>query len=350
MKSKKKILICVPSNNFGGVANYYSCLRPFLNEDYEYLPIGLNNPQKISLISLIKSIKSFYNALNKKRYKIVIINPSLDYKSLIRDTILSFISKFFGLKTIIFFRGLDINYISLIKKIPIIIYPIIINANVIISLSFLWKSTLIKLGVKKPIYNETTTYSIKINKLIKSSSKNPQNILFMSRLEKSKGLYETIELYKILREKNKKVNLYICGDGSEKDNISKISTCDSNIKFYGYVSGDEKIKILSESDIFVLPSDSEGMPNVVLEAMAVGLPILTRPVGGIKDFFLNGEHGFITKSKSPEVFATYIERLIDDKKLYNYISLNNKAFAKGKFSPEVVAKRIENIVNKTLIN
>ena len=67
------------------------------------------------------------------------------------------------------------------------------------------------------------------------------------------------------------------------------------------------------------------MINVLLEAMAFGLPVITRPVGDMKDFFQQGQMGFITDSKDPQVLADYIRALAVDLELRKRISI----FIKG---------------------
>ena len=60
LDSSKKVLICTPSIEFGGVANYYTCIRPFLSDNYTYLKIGLNDPSTFSITSLLKTINNYY--------------------------------------------------------------------------------------------------------------------------------------------------------------------------------------------------------------------------------------------------------------------------------------------------
>ncbi len=92
------------------------------------------------------------------------------------------------------------------------------------------------------------------------------------------------------------------------------------------------------------------MPTSVLEAMAFGLPVITRPVGGLKDFFINGEHGFMTESKDPEIIAGLIEKIIPDKGLWKRISINVHEYAKERFMASMVAKRLEDIYIATIKN
>jgi glycosyltransferase involved in cell wall biosynthesis len=92
------------------------------------------------------------------------------------------------------------------------------------------------------------------------------------------------------------------------------------------------------------------MPGSVVEAMAFGLPVITRPVGGIADFFKDGEHGFITSSRRPDVFADLMERLLGNKKLYKKISLLNFQYAQSNFLASGAAARLEKIYDSVLKN
>ena len=114
------------------------------------------------------------------------------------------------------------------------------------------------------------------------------------------------------------------------------------------MSGQEKKELLETANIFCFPSYGEGMPNVVIEAMAFGLPVVTRRVGGLADFFKDGEHGFFTTSKDPIIFADFIEKLLVNQQLYEEISLNNYQYARSNFLASCAAKRLEEIYRSVL--
>jgi glycosyltransferase involved in cell wall biosynthesis len=127
---------------------------------------------------------------------------------------------------------------------------------------------------------------------------------------------------------------------SVKDYVADLEI--PNVEFLGFVTGEKKKEAFERADIFVLPtSHGEGMPISLLEAMAFGLPIITRPVGGISDFFVNGRHGFISDSLSAEDFAELVSRLITDVDLYNLIRSYNYYFAREYFTGSKVASRIQ---------
>jgi glycosyltransferase involved in cell wall biosynthesis len=81
----------------------------------------------------------------------------------------------------------------------------------------------------------------------------------------------------------------------------------------------------------------------VLEAMAYGLPIVTRSVGSLNDFFRDGTMGFITESRDPQVLAALLNRLIDDPGLRSSISIFNRKYARDQFAAAQIAARLEGI-------
>ena len=84
------------------------------------------------------------------------------------------------------------------------------------------------------------------------------------------------------------------------------------------------------------------MPTSVLEAMAFGLPVFTRNVGGLKDFFVAGQMGFITDSLNAEDFANAIKSFLSDQELYRQVSRYNHHYACEHFLASKVAALIEN--------
>ena len=107
--------------------------------------------------------------------------------------------------------------------------------------------------------------------------------------------------------------------------------------------GEAKIKALENADVYLFPSYFEGMPNSVLEAMAMGIPVVTTNVGGLADFFKNEKMGYIIETLEPIVLAGCVEKLFADIELRKQISETNIQYAKENFSLEVVLKRLENV-------
>ena len=118
-----------------------------------------------------------------------------------------------------------------------------------------------------------------------------------------------------------------------------------DVTFVGYVKGDEKYNLLSSGDIFVFPSYSEGMPNAVLEAMAIGLPIITTPVGGINDFFIEDKMGLFIQKKDKKSIVEKVEKLYLNIELRKLISDVNVDYASRNFKGKIVFNKLNEIIN-----
>lgn len=125
-----------------------------------------------------------------------------------------------------------------------------------------------------------------------------KSIITVGRLEKQKNQRMLIEAFSRIASQFDDVNLYIYGTGSLKEEL------DLQIKELGmekrvFLAGDtnDVPSILSTCMLFVLPSDFEGMPNTLLEAMAVGVPCISTdcPSGGPREIIQNGQNGFLVK-------------------------------------------------------
>jgi glycosyltransferase involved in cell wall biosynthesis len=115
-----------------------------------------------------------------------------------------------------------------------------------------------------------------------------------------------------------------------------------NVNFKGYLRGAQIQEVFRNATIYIFPTNyGEGMPTSVLEAMAFGLPVLTSPIGGINDFFQDGEMGFLI---NPTDINTYVEKIIwlltEDKQM-SQISVNNYEYAKEHFYASEVCKKLE---------
>ncbi|MEA3500608.1 MAG: glycosyltransferase family 4 protein, partial [Candidatus Marinimicrobia bacterium] len=183
-----------------------------------------------------------------------------------------------------------------------------------------------------------------INNFNINKKKYGNELLFLARVEKYKGIYICLEAVKNISD----VKLTIAGSGNELNSVKKYVSDKNieNVEFIGYVSGKKLIETYMNSSIYLLPSDAEGMPTSILEAMAFGLPVITRPVGGLKDFFEDGKMGYITESKDPKVFTRLIEKLIRNKEKMIETGKYNHEYAKKRFLASKVAVRLEKIYDE----
>ncbi|NJN24876.1 MAG: glycosyltransferase family 4 protein [Cyclobacteriaceae bacterium] len=360
MSLDRNVLVLVPGQHArGGVTTYYKALRKHLPEkDIIYLERGARKfPYKKTLIKEVHRLTTdylrFICVLMRKKIDIVHTNTSFDKSGVIRDSIYLALTKMFHKKTVVFYRGWDDQYADKLLAKQGWLSKKLLSADTTIVLAEKFKNDLIRAGYKGSVYVETTTVDIDLmdlKNLLPDRQKDAHfNILYLARLEKDKGIYIVLDSYKEIKKKHSNAQLYIGGDGQEYDNIKKLIQEQSlkDVTLYGFVSGKEKASLLADADLYIFPTNyKEGMPNSVLEAFAFGLPVITRPVAGLKDIF-SEDNGFLIDSLDSAEYITAIESLINDKQLYERISAHNRKCARERFLSPVVAKRLLTIYANT---
>jgi glycosyltransferase involved in cell wall biosynthesis len=142
-------------------------------------------------------------------------------------------------------------------------------------------------------------------------------VLFVGALKKIKGVDYLIEAAKSFLDTN--ISLYMVGrDDGMKKSLEKRAhelKIDNHIKFTGPVNHEDIPLWLSASDILVLPSLSEGRPNVILEAFACEVPVVATNVGGIPELMINGETGYLVTAKNPMELSEKVNKLLEDRDL-----------------------------------
>lgn len=182
------------------------------------------------------------------------------------------------------------------------------------------------------------------------------DVLFVGRFEDAKGVDVLIKAISILKEKyHENIKVAILGDGSKKDyltNLVSMLSIEDRIEFLG-IRKDVKY-FMQSSKIFVLPSRWEGLPMVILEAMANKIPIITTPVGGIKEVIQNGINGILVKPEDPEELASKIHLLLNNETLRENLSQNAFVKVKSEYSISAYTKSMlqfyEKLLNQKEIN
>ena len=176
-------------------------------------------------------------------------------------------------------------------------------------------------------------------------------VLFLSRVLKEKGIYETVDAVRILQARRRDVSLMVAGTGEEcsrvKSYVRKYGV--RNVSFPGYLRGKEKAAAFLDAYVFCLPSYAEGMPVALLEAMSFGLPAVTSPVGGIADVFVDGVNGFFVAPGDALRVAEGLLRLMDDRDAYISISNRNYGYARDHFSCAAVARKLDEIYREVIL-
>ena len=169
-------------------------------------------------------------------------------------------------------------------------------------------------------------------------------IVTVARLHPQKGHVYLLNAAKEIIRENHYTSFLFIGDGELKEElIRKVDESGLNKSIIIAGARDDIPSILAISDIFVLPTLWEGMPNSILEAMSASLPVIATNVDGCPEVVLNEITGFIIKKKNENELISSINKLLKDEQLCSSFGKAGFARAKDRFSPESTLNQYENL-------
>jgi len=169
---------------------------------------------------------------------------------------------------------------------------------------------------------------------------------YIGTLSSVKGIMNLVEAFRTISKGNDTAELLICGGGPLLNEIRKKLKHDGlqhKITLAGWIPHDNLSDYLNEMKLLVLPSYSEGLPNVILEAMACGTPVLATPVGGVPDLIKDGENGFIMENNTPEYIAKNVIRALNYPDLDRIVK-NARKLIEEEYSYEAAVERYRKIL------
>ncbi len=340
----KNILIIVPPLELlGGVSGHYKGLQKYWKKNIIYF-VAIRAKSKTVLIFLkaMMNIIQYFWILIFKNIETVVFNLSVKPGFFSKMYYIR-IAKLLKKKIIVFIHGWDEKYDWMLdcKDGRFIIN----SSDGFIVLSNIFKEKLEKRNVAVPIFISTTKVDEHLlqNFDINKRKGEIKNFLFLSRVERSKGIFLSLEVFKLLQKDYPNLSFNIAGDGTALDEVKQyvLEQEIKNVHFHGRVQEEDLIKVFIDNDCFFLQSESEGMPAALLEAMAFGLPVITTPVGGIPNFFINDTMGIISDEKMPYYYYHQIKLWLEVPQKVKLISKYNWQYAKEHFYASTVARNLE---------
>ena len=229
------------------------------------------------------------------------------------------------------------------------------NADKIRAISSFTKEKALKIAPGKPCFVFPTFTDLNIF-LEEKETHFERFILFVGYLHKVKGIQYLIEAFNKIKDEFPDFKLVIVGEGPERKNLKlKTEPCDSRarwkkrtkfsspvkslklenkVEFKGKLSLEETKNIMKNCYCLVLPSLSEGLGRVLMEAEALGKPVIGSNVGGIPDLIKDGKNGFLFEPKNSDNLAQKLRTLLKDKNLAMEMGKKGREFVQNKFSNE----------------
>jgi glycosyltransferase involved in cell wall biosynthesis len=182
------------------------------------------------------------------------------------------------------------------------------------------------------IANETRLRTEMIRKVDRTQLNIPVRLLYAGRLSLEKGIDILLQSVVLLKKENINFELWIAGDGYLRNDIERCindNHLDGTVKLLGQIPwGEELFNIMRESDILILPSYTEGLPLVLLDAMSQSLPVIASNVGGIPEIVRNEISGLLVGASRPDEIKNAVLRLIKDNDLRLKLIKNGLIVAK----------------------
>ena len=164
----------------------------------------------------------------------------------------------------------------------------------------------------------------------------PVRLIYAGRIVRDKGVLEAVRTVKLLKDRGYAATLELLGWAEKGDPIEEQITAlaaelcvASSVSLGGYVpAGPELLDRYRQADVFILPTFWDSLPRAMLEAMAVGLPVVTTSVGGIAHFFTDRENLLFADPHRVDTIADAIEALITDPALRTRVADGGRAWSR----------------------
>ena len=181
--------------------------------------------------------------------------------------------------------------------------------------------------------------------LRKPASLELQSIICVGRLSPEKGQAGLLRTFARLVVKRPQLRLRLVGDGPEREGLEALARelgVGALVTFVGPLSEADALAEIARSDLLVLPSLMEGLPIVLMEAMALGVPVVASRVAGIPELVEDGIGGLLFAPSDWDELEARIERLVSDRALYDAVAEHGKEKVSGAFDVrKSAAKMVE---------
>lgn len=333
-----------------------------INDTFNCKYINLGTSKTINEIGGINMVKLLrYLTILWQLFKNIIFNrPDICYFSITskgtpfyKDSSLALIVKLFGIKLIYHFHNKGVS-LRQDKFLDDFLYKLVFkNSNVILLSKYLYYD------IQKYVLKEHVYYcpngipDIEIRQ-IKKEGRTIVELLFLSNLMESKGVFVLLDVCKLLKSKKLPFQCTIIGgigDVSEQYFLSRLQKMDltNYMNYVGKKFGKDKEKVFRNADIFMHPTLNDCFPLVLLEAMQYSLPIVSTFEGGIRDIVEDGVTGFLVPKKNVKLLAEKLEILINDTVLRQQMGIAGRKKYEKEFTLEIFENRLNEILHQVIV-
>jgi glycosyltransferase involved in cell wall biosynthesis len=330
------------------------------------------NAQYINLSTSLSIDDIGKNSLNKWwRYAKIVLKtfqkgllwrPQLVYITLTthglglwKDSAIVAVCRVLGLKHVLHFHNKGVMAYSHKSVYADALYRFVFRkAKVILLSPLLYQDIAMYVGKEKVFFCANGIPDVSEGTFIEQGhSKALVEFLFLSNLIVSKGIWDLLEAYQILKNKGIAFNCSLVG-GEGDIRVEDLETqirnlgLDENVRYLGKHYGDSKTAIFQRADIFVHPSHEDCFPLVLLEAMQFSLPVVSTEEGAISEIVDDRKTGFVVPRKNPQALAEKLELLILNPELRTQMGVAGRKKYESAYTLGNFEKRFIDILDRII--
>ena len=173
-----------------------------------------------------------------------------------------------------------------------------------------------------------------------------RRVICVGRLSAEKGQAGLLDAFSRVLQDHPDLELLLIGDGPERERLQSVAgsmRISDRVNFGGRCGERETLAHIAQADILVLPSFMEGLPVVLMEAMAIGTPVIASRVAGIPELVEDGKSGLLFTPSDWKALADCISRLVDDPRLRNKLARGGRAAVGTEFDSERSARMMRKL-------
>lgn len=298
------------------------------------------------VIIFAASLLTFLSQLVFHRPSVVHLH-SAAWGSFVRKSILAWLSAMFRVPVVLHMHGADFHIFFGESARPVQYYirATLQHADVLVALGDAWAETLRVIAPRARIV--VVPNAIKPSSAVSQHIEGPVNVVFLGEIGDRKGTFTLLKAWsKMLNDISNmpKAVLTIAGDGDVDRARTQVAELDiaTTVTIRDWMTRSEVAEFLSQAHILVLPSQDEGQPMAILEAMARGLCVVSTNVGGIPEL-LGDDCGVVIRPDRIDDLAQAMADVIVDQDKRAYLGRRAHRKVSDRFDVDVVSRRFDEI-------
>ncbi|MCC5666176.1 glycosyltransferase family 4 protein [Nostoc sp. CHAB 5784] len=322
MKRLQVLMLGASLEQNGGIATVEKLIIKYSSPQIEIQHINTHDEGSIAhrVIVFGKALATFFWKLLSQKIDIVHIQIS-EGGSIIRKAICCVIAFIFDKPVLMHTHGAEfpLTYAKLPQGVQQVLSKLFQRCQGFIALSESWQDYyVLNLGLNPKQVIVLPNPCELPTEIPDRKNQTQISLVFCGRVGQRKGTFDLIKAFANLPDHQRKcTRLIIAGDGEieKAQQLAANLNLADQVTFLGWINSEKRDEILSQANVFILPSYNEGLPLAILEAMGWSLPIIATPVGGIPELVISNQNGLLVTPGNIQQLSSAMELLIGNEDL-----------------------------------